>query len=90
MEDVRCRSLDEILNLAVQIPDDERVTLSNGVLIQLSTDPVTINRKGRQRLIAVSAHVMDRDLGTVAADIQVQLEHMPCPADHELPHFRGL
>jgi HAE1 family hydrophobic/amphiphilic exporter-1 len=84
LADAERRSLDEILDLAVRTADNELVVLRNLVHTQASAGPATIERKDQQRLITITANVADRDLGSVAADIQARLEQIPRPAGYDL------
>lgn len=84
LEDVDNRSIEEILNLHVQSQDNEKIALNNLVNTRSSEGPVTIERKDRQRLVTVSANVSGRDLGSVAADIQTQLDTIARPPGFDL------
>ena len=84
LKDAQKRSLDEVLNLTLGTLSDERVALRNVVSTIDSRGPVLIERKDQQRLVAVKGNVADRDLGSVAADVQVLLDQTPRPVGYEL------
>ncbi|MDH3280587.1 MAG: efflux RND transporter permease subunit, partial [Gammaproteobacteria bacterium] len=84
LEDAEKRSLDEILDLTLRIPDGDLVVLRNLVSAEPGTGPVTIDRKDQQRLINVTGNVADRDLGSVAADVQERLDRIPRPTGYDL------
>jgi len=84
LEDAERRSLDEILDLALSVPEGDRVALRNLVSVQTGTGPIAIERKDQQRLLTVTANVAGRDLGSVAADAQAALERIPRPAGYDL------
>jgi HAE1 family hydrophobic/amphiphilic exporter-1 len=84
LEDAEKRTIEEILNLSVQSPDNEVITLRNLVTTKRNKGPVTIERKDRQRLISVTANVAERDLGNVARDIQKRLDTIARPPAYEL------
>ncbi|MDX1433231.1 MAG: efflux RND transporter permease subunit, partial [Gammaproteobacteria bacterium] len=84
LEDAEKRSLDEILDLTVRIPDGDLVVLRNLVNAETGTGPVTIDRKDQQRIITVTANVAGRDLGSVAADVQERLDRIARPAGYDL------
>ncbi|AKH19231.1 efflux RND transporter permease subunit [Sedimenticola thiotaurini] len=84
LEDAEKRSLDEILDLTLRTPDGELVALRNLVESSAGEGPATIERKDQQRLITVTANVADRDLGSVAADIQERLNQIPRPVGYDL------
>ncbi len=84
LEDAEKRSLDEILDLTLRIPDGELVVLRNLVSTQSGSGPATIERKDQQRLVKVTANVAGRDLGSVAADIQSRLDKIPRRPGYDL------
>ncbi len=84
LEDAEKRSLDEILDLTLRTPGGEMVVLRNLVDSAPGEGPATIERKDQQRLISVTANVADRDLGSVAADIQTRLNQIPRPMGYDL------
>ncbi|MCW8902893.1 efflux RND transporter permease subunit [Sedimenticola sp.] len=84
LEDAEKRSLDEILDLTLRTPGGEMVVLRNLVDSAPGEGPATIERKDQQRLITVTANVADRDLGSVAADIQTRLNQIPRPMGYDL------
>lgn len=84
LEDAEKRSLDEILDLTLRIPDGDLVVLRNLVSAETGVGPVTIDRKDQQRLINVTANVAGRDLGSVAADVQGRLDRIPRPTGYDL------
>jgi len=84
LEAAEKRSLEEILDLHLRTPGGDLVMLRNLVETRFGTGPATIERKDQQRLIRVTANVADRDLGSVAADIQARLDQIPRPAGYDL------
>lgn len=84
LKDAETRSLDEVLNLTLRTPDGQMVALRNLVSTESSRAPLEITRKNQQRQVTVSANVDGRDLGSVAADIQLALDQIPRPDNYEL------
>jgi hydrophobic/amphiphilic exporter-1 (mainly G- bacteria), HAE1 family len=84
VENAANRSIDEILDLTVQSPTNEKIALRNLVSSQRNEGPVTIERKDRQRLVTITANVSDRDLGSVATDIQKRLDAIARPPSYDL------
>ncbi len=84
LEDAENRSIDEILDLSVQSPGNEKIALRNLVSSKRNEGPVTIQRKDRQRLVTVTANVSGRDLGSVANDIQKRLDAIARPPAYDL------
>jgi len=50
----------------------------------MNEGPVTIERKDRQRVVTVTANVSERDLGSVAKDIQKKLDEIARPPSFDL------
>jgi HAE1 family hydrophobic/amphiphilic exporter-1 len=84
LEAAEKRSIDEILDLSLRTPSGEQVALRNLVETTPGKGPVTIQRKDQQRLVTVTANVAERDLGSVAADIQERLDSIARPAGYDL------
>ncbi|MBF0266112.1 MAG: efflux RND transporter permease subunit [Gammaproteobacteria bacterium] len=84
LQDAENRSIEEILNLNVQSPSGAKIALRNLVSTERNEGPVTIERNDRQRIVKVSANVSDRDLGSVAADIQKAIDKIATPPTYEL------
>ncbi|MEJ2619359.1 MAG: efflux RND transporter permease subunit [Candidatus Thiodiazotropha sp.] len=84
LEDAEKRSIDEILDLSLRTPSGEQVALRNLVETTVGEGPVTIERKDQQRLVTVTANVAERDLGSVAADIQERLDSIARPVGYDL------
>lgn len=88
LKDAEKLSLDEVLNLSLQTASGETVALRNLVSTVSSRAPLQITRKDQQRQVTVTANVAGRDLGSVAADIQAELDRIPRPGNYEL-HIAG-
>jgi HAE1 family hydrophobic/amphiphilic exporter-1 len=84
LEAAEKRSIDEILDLTLRTPGGEQVTLRNLVETMAGEGAVTIQRKDQQRLVTVTANVAERDLGSVAADIQTRLDTIARPVGYDL------
>jgi HAE1 family hydrophobic/amphiphilic exporter-1 len=84
LEAAEKRSIDEILDLTLRTPGGEQVALRNLVTTRAGEGPVTIERQDQQRLVTVTANVAERDLGSVAADIQERLDAIARPVGYDL------
>jgi HAE1 family hydrophobic/amphiphilic exporter-1 len=84
LKDAEKRSIDEILNLTLTTASGERVALRNVVGAEPSRGPILIDRKDQQRRVTVNANFDERDLGSVAADVQALLDRIPRPVGYEL------
>jgi HAE1 family hydrophobic/amphiphilic exporter-1 len=84
LKDAEKRSLDEVLDLTLATASGEQVALRNLVSTEAGRGPLFIDRKDQQRLIAVTANVAGRDLGSVASDVQALLRQIQRPAGYDL------
>lgn len=84
LEDAERMSIDEVLDLTVTGPEGEPIALRNVVTTSASRGPTEINRKNQQRIVTVSANIADRDLGSVAQDVQARLDTIPRPSGYDL------
>jgi HAE1 family hydrophobic/amphiphilic exporter-1 len=84
LKDAEKRSLQEILDLTLTTPSGEKVALRNVVTTEAGRGPILIDRKDQQRQVTVHANVGDRDLGSVAADVQARLDQIPRPVGYDL------
>ncbi|HEY3476862.1 MAG TPA: efflux RND transporter permease subunit, partial [Anaerolineales bacterium] len=72
-------SLTDIENLWIDTPDGRRVRLSDVADVRIGAVPNVIAREDQSRKIDVSANVKDRDLGSVAADVENALAKVDFP-----------
>ncbi|MEJ2491867.1 MAG: efflux RND transporter permease subunit [Desulfuromonadales bacterium] len=84
LQDVEKRSIDEILDLTLTTETGEQVALRNLVTNEAGRGPILIERKDQQRLVTVQANVAERDLGSVATDVQAALDQIPRPVGYNL------
>ncbi|PLX99112.1 MAG: acriflavin resistance protein [Desulfuromonas sp.] len=84
LENAEKRSIEEILDLTLTARSGEQVALRNLVSYQSGRGPILIDRKDRQRLVTVKANIADRDLGSVAADVQAALDQIPRSVGYDL------
>lgn len=84
LENAERRSLEEILDLTLNTASGEQVALRNLVEAIYSRGPILIDRKDQQRLVSIKANVAERDLGSVARDVQSRLDQIPRPTGYDL------
>ncbi len=72
-------SLTDIQNLWINTPDGGRVRLSEVADVRIGAVPNVIAREDQSRKIDVSANVKDRDLGSVAEDVEKALANVEFP-----------
>lgn len=84
LQDAESKTMDEILNLVLHTPSDDRIILRNLVNIRSSRGPVLIERKDQQRIVSVRANYDGRDLNSVVADVRNALNNIVIPEGYEL------
>jgi CzcA family heavy metal efflux pump len=82
-EDFRSQ-IEDIRNVVVTSNSGQQVLLGNIASIERAASPVQIDRKYQQRLVEVTGNVSGRDLGSVAKDIQAQLDTLTVPEGFEV------
>ncbi|MCA9540328.1 MAG: efflux RND transporter permease subunit [Myxococcales bacterium] len=92
LADAERLSLDEILDLTLSTrptsSGEAAIALRNVVRVEPGRGPLLIDRKDQQRLVTVKANVADRDMGSVARDVQTRLDAIARPAGYDL-HIAG-
>ena len=84
LQDAEKLSLDEILDMAISSPSGDVVALRNLMEVHPGRGPVLVRRKDQQRQAKVTADVVGRDMGSVAAEVQAALRQIPRPEGYEL------
>jgi HAE1 family hydrophobic/amphiphilic exporter-1 len=84
LKDAEKMSIDEILNLTLTTGSGEPVTLRNVVRDESGIGPVLIERKDQQRIAYVEANIANRDIGSVAKDVQEKLYQIAKPVGYDI------
>lgn len=84
LRNARQSSLEDILQLTLRTSDGRDVALRNVVTTEPGRGPRQINRKDRQRTLDIEVNVGERDMGSVALDIQARLADIPRPDGYSL------
>jgi HAE1 family hydrophobic/amphiphilic exporter-1 len=84
LQDAEKRTMNEILDLTIRTPENRLVALRNLVTSTKGFGPVTLQRKDQQRIITVVGNVADRDLGSVAQEVQRRLNKIVRPIGYDL------
>ena len=71
--------IEQIKNLTITAPTGIQVPLKQVAKISPGEGPVKINREDQLRMVAVTANILDRDVGSVVKDIKNEL------GDYKLP-----
>jgi len=72
-------SLTDIRELLIDTPDGNQVRLADVADVRIVPSPNVIEREGQSRKIDVSANVRERDLGSVAEDVEDILDKTTFP-----------
>lgn len=77
-EDER-RTISDLEDLKVQSPTGATLSLSEIATFKESQGPVTLSRQNQQPQINVSSDIVDRDLNSIANDVEKKMEEMDLP-----------
>jgi HAE1 family hydrophobic/amphiphilic exporter-1 len=75
------RSLFDLENLVLDVPNRSPVHLSTVADIVLEEGPTEIRRMGPQRVALITANIVDRDLQSVVSEIDLALQEFDLPPD---------
>ena len=76
-------NVEEVLDMTVRSASGEAVALRNLVSAEPGRGPTVIERKDQQRLLEITADVVGRDLGAVAADVEAALSQIARPTGYD-------
>ena len=71
--------IEQIENLTIITPFGSQIPLKQVAQVSENKGPIKINREDQLRVVAVTANVLDRDVGSVVKDIKTRL------SDYDLP-----
>lgn len=83
LADAQRLNVDEVLDMTVRSASGEAVALRNLVSAEPGRGPTVIERKDQQRLLEITADVVGRDLGAVAADVETALARIARPTGYD-------
>ncbi|PKR77773.1 AcrB/AcrD/AcrF family protein [Halalkalibacillus sediminis] len=72
-------TIEDIEDLKIQSPNGASVSLMTLADVVQDQGPVTLSRQNQQPQVSVSSEIIDRDLGSVSADIQERLDGLDLP-----------
>ncbi|HID92762.1 MAG TPA: efflux RND transporter permease subunit [bacterium (Candidatus Stahlbacteria)] len=78
------RSFEDLANIPISTPMGKQVTLSNIADVKPTLGPLTIERKGQERLVTVTCDYVGRDLGGVVREIDKKLSALTLPPDFSI------
>lgn len=74
------RRVEDIKHVGVATPTGKRIPLLSVIDFERDVAPLTISRLDKQRVLEVAADLSDeRDMGSVVADLQEELQTIPLP-----------
>lgn len=80
VQDLDKKAWNDLEQLSIHTPNGRQVPLRNIATVFLSKGPVTIERRGQQRVITLQVATTDsRDLRSIMADIEKELAQIPIP-----------
>ncbi|MBP7495147.1 MAG: efflux RND transporter permease subunit [Spirochaetales bacterium] len=77
-------SLPEIMDLTITNEAGVPIALSSLVQVEPTTGPQRIERRNQERVVTVNVNISGRDMGSVAEDIRVAVQHIPIPRDFSI------
>ncbi|MBN1637100.1 MAG: efflux RND transporter permease subunit [Deltaproteobacteria bacterium] len=72
-------NIEGLLNITIQNPLGNTISLSQVAALNKDYGPITINRKNQERVVTVSGTNFERDLGSIARDVQDNLKGLTIP-----------
>ncbi len=78
-DEVYRNNIEKIEKLSITTPSGQQVPLKQIATISKGEGPVKINREDQLRVVAVTANVIDRDIGSVVKDIKNRLANEKLP-----------
>ncbi|PIP13072.1 MAG: hypothetical protein COX49_03045 [bacterium (Candidatus Stahlbacteria) CG23_combo_of_CG06-09_8_20_14_all_40_9] len=77
-------SFEDLVNIPIATPLGKQISLSSIAYAKPALGPVTIERKGQERLVTVTCDYVGRDLGGVAREIDGRLSELALPPDFSI------
>ena len=77
-------SFEDLVNIPISTPLGKQIPLSSIASAEPALGPLTIERKGQERLVTVTCDYVGRDLGGVVREIEERLSELTLPADFSI------
>lgn len=84
-QDIRTR-IDQLAALTVQTPDGHYLPLDRVAAIGIATGQPQVTRENARPMVAVTARIEGRDLGSTVDDVKAALNHLQMPAGVEIEY----
>ncbi|MBO4491351.1 MAG: efflux RND transporter permease subunit [Lentisphaeria bacterium] len=85
VKDADRMTVPDVMDMTVQNGNGENVILQNVVTTKPTLGPVTIERKNQQRVLTVTANLLDRDMGSAVEEFREKLRALePLPSDFSI------
>lgn len=72
---------DQLHNLSLVNKSGQSVPLQTVVISELSSGPVQIERRDRERILTVTANYSGRDLGSIVEDVRAKIRNISTPTE---------
>src|SRR5699024_11882684 len=83
-------TISDLEDLKVQSPTGATLPLAEVAMFKESQGPVTLSRQNQQPQINVSSDIVDRDLNSIANDVEKKMEEMDLPEGRSEEHTSEL
>ncbi|MEA4863254.1 MAG: efflux RND transporter permease subunit [Victivallaceae bacterium] len=81
VKDADLLTVDRLLDMTIRSQNGGKVVLRNLIKPESTTGAVVIDRKNQERLVTLTCDIANRDLGSVAADVQKAIDSIPKPGN---------
>lgn len=79
VKDADRMSINQLLDISIPNADGDQVILRNVIGSEPRLGPLGIDRKNQERLITVSAQLVNIDMGTIQQELDREFAHIPMP-----------
>ena len=77
-------NVDQVGEIPITLPNGESVLAQTLVRTVRQEGPVEITRKDQQRMVTVAGTIVDRDLGSIVADLRTKVQDISRPRGYEI------
>ncbi|MCT2535114.1 efflux RND transporter permease subunit [Aquibacillus koreensis] len=75
-------TISDLENMSIQTPTGSAVPLATIADFEQMQSPASLSRNNQQRQVNVNSDIVDRDLGSVSADVEAALDNMAFPDEY--------
>ncbi len=81
VKDADLLTVDQLLDMTIRSQNGGKVILRNLIKPEPTTGAVMIDRKNQERLVTLTCDIANRDMGSVASDVQKAIDSIPRPGN---------